>query len=257
MADVTTLRVIVAGAASGIGAVTAKTLAGRGARVVVADVNIAGASKVAEEIKDSGGTAIALQFDLSDEGAIKTMISTAAKELGGLDGLVNMAADMRQETVSRDVGVSDMDAAIWRQTLNVNLIGYGLATKYVLPYLVESGKGSIVNISSGASNAGEPTRPAYGASKAGVNALTRHTARTWGPRNIRANAVAVGLTGTEAVLASLPHDAQLQEYVKAFPLQRVARPEEIASVVIFLLSEESSYVTGQVWGVDGGAIFRD
>ena len=240
----------------GIGAATAKLLASKGARVVVGDINYAGASAVAEEIRSSGNAAWAVQFDLADEASIQHLIATGVEYLGGLDGLVNMAADVRPDLLSRDTAVGDMDVAVWGRTLQVNLIGFGLTTKYAIPHLRHNA-GSIVNISSCAAYAAEAIRPAYASSKAGINALTRHTARTYGHEGIRANAVAPGAIECPGLVEALKSDSDFQRIIEQLPLGRLGKPEEVATTISYLLSRDSSYVTGQIWAVNGGSHLRD
>lgn len=250
------LRIIVAGGATGIGATTSKLLAKNGAKVVIGDINITTAKQVADQIKSAGGTATAIAFDFSQEESIKSLIENAVDFLGGLDGIANMGADLRPEILGRDSGVDTMDASVWRRTMDVNLIGYALSTKYSLPYLLQQVKGTIVNISSASVAIHDPPHPAYSASKAGVQILTKHTAVRWGSQNIRANCVSFGPISTPPMVEAAKNP-KIKEQLEAVPLQRMGEPEEAASAVLYLLSSESCYVTGQVWQVNGGAVCRD
>ncbi|KAF5497352.1 3-oxoacyl-[acyl-carrier-protein] reductase FabG [Colletotrichum siamense] len=258
MASLNGLCIIVAGGGGGIGSITSQVLAKRGATVVIGDIDVDGATRVANKITEAGGKGASYHLDLRTEDSIKSVIETAARQFGRIDGIVNMAACTQPGTIDMDVAVDEMRHTVWREILEVNLIGFGLMTKHAIPYLLrnETG-GSIVNISSGAAHAGEPTRPAYGASKSAVHALTRHTARKWGPQGIRANAIMVGLVGTTQVRELYAEQPYLREAIMSCPLQRMAEPDEIATVIAFLLSRDSSYVTGQVWAVDGGYLFRE
>ncbi|KAJ0367060.1 hypothetical protein COL154_003570 [Colletotrichum chrysophilum] len=148
MATITGLRVIVAGAATGVGAGTAKLLAARGAKVVVADINIAAAKDVGAEINNAGGSATVIEFDLADEQSIKNLIEKGTEWLGGLDSLLNIGADLSPKTLGNDRAVHDMDAEIWHRTFQVNTTGYALTTKYALPHLKQASGGTIINISS-------------------------------------------------------------------------------------------------------------
>ncbi|KAF5585740.1 short-chain dehydrogenase reductase sdr [Fusarium pseudoanthophilum] len=258
MSRIPGLRVIIAGGGSGIGATTAKLLGRHGANVVIGDINIAGAKQVAEDITASGGAAVAAEFDLGNENSVKTLINDGTRTLGGLDGLVNMGAALHQGHLGKDASVAEMDADIWRTTMNVNLIGYALSTKYALPHLVRNKSGSIVNISAAAAFLGEPLYPAYAASKAGIHTLTRHVARNWGRYNVRANALALGLISTEKLAKELDASSALRHVVDdQIPLKRLGDPEEVASAVLYLLSRESAYVTGQVWTINGGLALRE
>ncbi|KAH8714762.1 short-chain dehydrogenase/reductase SDR [Ilyonectria robusta] len=252
MSGVSGLRIIVAGGASGVGKALSQLLAKQGAKLVIGDVNIKGAQGVADDIVAQGGFAVAIYFDLSKENTIKNLMDAGAEKLGGLDGLVNMGADLRPETMGRDARIDDMDTDVWHRTLQVNLTGYALSTKHSLPHFLEQGKGSIVNISSMAAYGSQLTRPAYAASKAGVESLTRHTAAVRAPDNIRVNAVAFGPIATPPMLEAAKQPV-VQEALARLPLRRMGRPNEAAQVVAFFLSDSSSYVTGQVLGVNGGS----
>lgn len=230
------MKILVAGAATGIGEATARRLAAEGANLVLGDINRDGVKAVAADIGAKWEW-----FDLADSGSIKTMVETARTELGGLDGVANIAAALDQETMARDLDLANMDISLWRRVLDANLIGYALIIKEAIPALLAEGGGAIVNVSSITVHMGGVDEPAYVASKAGVNALTRHVATKWGKNNIRANAVAPGL---------VVH-ARMRE------LTRLGRPDDIAAAIAFLLSDDGEWVTGQVWTVDGGRTLRE
>ena len=249
--------VLVAGAAGGIGAATATRLAEEGAHVVVADINRDGADKQAAAINSHGGTAIALQYDQSDEASIVDLVKRTVDHFGSLHGLHANAADIRTEVLENDRSVDAMIAASWEHTIRVNVIGYGLLIREALPHMLNAGAGSIVLTSSASSHYIDPGAqfPAYASSKAAVDALCRHTASLCGRRGIRCNAVAPGAVLTEALRA-----AQTQETVDTFLAatrsNRLGKPEDIANTVTFLLSDDASWVNGQVWSVNGGLTFR-
>ncbi|KAF7596257.1 hypothetical protein BBP40_002401 [Aspergillus hancockii] len=253
------LRIIVAGGASGVGASLARRLAAHGAKVTIGDINATAAQTLAESIATTGGTATGVGFDFSSEPSIQNLITTAASTYAGIDALINMGADLRPETIGKDGNILTMDAAVWRRTMDVNLIGYALTTKYVLPHLLanETG-GAIVNISSVAAWMPEPTWPAYGASKAGVHVLTRHTASAFGEQKVRANAVSFGIIATEPVKVAVREDeGYRRKFVDGSALKRAGEIEEATSLVEWLVSRESGFVTGQVWGVNGGVMMRE
>ncbi|KAB8071060.1 hypothetical protein BDV29DRAFT_159831 [Aspergillus leporis] len=251
------LRIVIAGGASGVGASLAQRLARHGAKVIIGDINATAASNLAASITKSGGTATGLGFDFSQEQSIRALITTGAEAYGGIDGLVNMGADLRPETIGKDGSVLDMDAEVWRRTMDINLIGYALTTKHVLPRLLKQG-GAIVNISSVAAWMPEPMWPAYGASKAGVHVLTRHTASSFGPQKVRANAVSLGVIATEPVKVAVREDPEYRrKFVDGSALKRPGELEEATSLVEYLISRESTFITGQTWGINGGVMMRE
>ncbi|KAI9896157.1 hypothetical protein N3K66_009057 [Trichothecium roseum] len=251
------LRVVVAGGASAIGSVLCKRLASNGAKVIVGDINETAAKATAAEISSAGGNAIGVAFDFSNEDSVRDLIGSSVEAFGGLDGLVNMGADLRAETIGRDFGILDMDPAVWRRTMDVNLIGYALTTKHALPKMFEQGGGSIINISSVTAWMADPGVPAYAAAKAAVHAMTRHTAHTGGPKKVRANAVSFGIINTEPVKAALNNEDYYNKFIPTSALKRVGELEEACSLVEYLLSREATFITGQVWGVNGGVMMRE
>lgn len=249
-------RIVIAGGATGIGAGTAERLAAEGAAVVIGDVNADAARATAKRITDTGGTALVVEFDLADERSIRELFDTAVAEFDGVDGLYNVGAEASPAVMGRDGDLLDMDPAVWRRTFEVNLIGYALTCRAALPLLLEQGGGAIVNTSSAAANVGEPTRAAYGASKAGINALTRHVASRWGQQGIRCNCVAPGLVLTETAEKAM--DAQTLAFARqTIPSPRFGEPSDLAGVVAFLLSDDGEWINGQVWSVNGGALLRE
>lgn len=195
-------------------------------------------------------------FDLADPESLENLVSAAAKHLGGLDGIVNVAADISPSTLGNDVDLLGMDIAIWEKTLSSNLVGYALLIKHALPHLIESGSGSIVNISSGSYFIGEPTRPAYAAAKAGVNTLTRHVASRWGKDNIRCNAISPGMIVTETA-GDLVTEEYMNKILLGMPLPRLGESKDIANGIVFFMSDEAEWITGQVLNINGGAAYRD
>jgi NAD(P)-dependent dehydrogenase (short-subunit alcohol dehydrogenase family) len=249
-------KIVIAGGASGIGAATAERLAAEGAAVVVGDINLDGAQATARSIADAGGTATAVEFDLGDENSIKGLVGRAVAELGGIDGLFNVGADLSLDTMSRDTDLLGMDPAVWRRNHDINLLGYALTCREVIPHFLRQGSGVIVNTSSGAAWGADPSRPAYAASKAGVSALTRHIAGRWGKEGIRCNGIAPGIVLTEALKR---HDVEelKARAMQALKTTRLGEPEDLAAVAAFLLSDDAAYVSGQVWSVCGGWSTRE
>ncbi|MFI1360238.1 SDR family NAD(P)-dependent oxidoreductase [Streptomyces sp. NPDC020898] len=257
MQGLNTKRIVIAGGASGIGAATAERLAAEGAAVVVGDVNIDAAEATAKRITSTGATAFAVEFDLADERSVQALVDTAVSQLGGVDGLYNVAADVSAETLGRDGDLLDMDPAVWRRTLEVNLIGFALTSRAVLPLLLEQGGGAIVNTSSLAAHVGDHARAAYQTSKAGINALTRHIASRWGKQGIRCNCVSPGVVLTESAQTMALSPEALEFTRMTLPSPRFGKPEDLAGIVAFLLSDDGEWINGQVWSVNGGAMLRE
>ncbi len=248
-------RILVAGAATGIGAASAKRLAAEGARVAVGDLDADGAKRVAAAIEEAGGVAFGFGYDQADEDACARLVHQAVEALGGLDGLHTNAADLSPETVGRDRQLLKLDVAVWERTLRVDLIGYAVLIREALPHLLEAGGGAIVCTSSDADRLGQGSQPAYAAAKAGINSLVRHVASRWGADKIRANAIAPGIVLSEAALASQT-SASLERLRAGTKAERLGTPEDVAAAVAFLMSDDGAWVTGQVWGVDGGLVLR-
>lgn len=243
---------VVAGGASGIGAATARLLASRGARVVVADRATEHAAVVASEIEDAGGRAIAVGVDIADAGSVRDLFVQVDRAFGAVSMLFNVAADM--EVLARDSDLLTMELDTWDRTFAVDLRGYVLTLREALPRMVAAGGGAIVNTSSGAVVVGEPQRPAYAAAKAGVEALTRHVAARWGRDGVRCNAVAPGLVDTPRARANA---ADIWEQAAAAnPTGRLGVPADIAGAVAYLLGDDAGWVNGQVLHVGGGAVMR-
>lgn len=245
---------LVAGASRGIGASVAQRLAAEGAKVVVADIDGAGAEKVAAELVAEGGEAVSVQYDQSDEGSVQAMVRSAVDAFGTLDGVHANAADVSGETQAEDRDVSRMTQETWEHVLRTNLIGYAVLIREVLPILRTNG-GAIVCTTSDAAEMGQRALPAYAASKAGVEALVRHTASRWGRDDIRVNAVSPGLILTEAA-RERADEGYIDKTLAATRSHRLGEPQDVASTVVFLLSDDASWVNGQTWSVNGGLIFR-
>lgn len=244
-------RILIAGGATGIGAATAERLGGEGAHVAVADISFERAELTAAGITDRGGRATAYEFDLADTASVEAMVSAAAKELGGIDGLFNVGAAVGLVGKEKDKSVLEVDDDLWRQTFEVNLFGYARTTRAVIPHLLEAGAGSIVNISSGASVLAFADMPAYASSKAAVNSLTRHTAAKFGKSHIRCNAVMPGNVLGESQRRNNNTDIHQASLARMLGT-RLGDPTDLAAIATFLLSDDAEWITGQVWSVDGG-----
>jgi NAD(P)-dependent dehydrogenase (short-subunit alcohol dehydrogenase family) len=249
-------RIVVAGSATGIGAATARRLAEEGASVIAGDINAAGLDETVAAIRANGGTVRAVPFDLAKEESCRALIKACVDSYGGIDGLANVGADLSPSLTARDVDLLGMDEAVWQRTLDVNLMGYTRTIRAALPHMAAQKNGAIVSVSSAAAHIGEDTRPAYATSKIGVNTLTRHVARRWGPDNIRCNAVAPGPVLSESFAKYIPKE-DMKKMTDAMPLRRTGSADEVAAVLCFLLSDDGSWVTGQVWSVGGGWTMRE
>ncbi len=223
----------------------------RAPSVLVVDIDQAAAERVTEGIVGAGGQADAFQADLSDEDQVVATIGAATSRFGRLDVLHNNAALTDSDFLTRDTAVTELALDVWDRTLEVNLRSQMLTCKHAVPEMVRGGGGSIINMSSGASLKGDRTRTAYGVSKAGVNALTMYVATSHGKQGIRVNTILPGLIITDAVRAHLD-EKMLAGLGKATLTPNVGQPEDIADVVVFLASDESRYITGQMIAVDGG-----
>ncbi|WP_262491069.1 SDR family oxidoreductase [Mycobacterium simiae] len=240
---------IVTGAAQGIGQAYAEALAREGASVVVADINAHAAKQVAKQIVGTGGTAIHVPVDVSDEDSAKSMAEHAVSEFGGIDYLVNNAAiygGMKLDlllTVPWDY---------YQKFMSVNHDGVLVCTRAVYKKMAERGGGAIVNQSS---TAAWLYSNFYGLAKVGVNGLTQQLSRELGGMKIRINAIAPGPIDTEATRTVTPGEL-VKHMVNQIPLSRLGTPKDLVGMCLFLLSDEASWITGQIFNVDGGQIIR-
>jgi NAD(P)-dependent dehydrogenase (short-subunit alcohol dehydrogenase family) len=245
--------VAVAGGASGIGAESARRLASEGASVVVGDLNAAGAKGVAAEIADAGGTAIPFEFDLADEASVAALMQAAVNTYGSLDLLHANGAALHLTVPDTDV--VDIDIDVWEETLRVNLRGYLFCIRHAIPEMLRRGGGAIVCTSSAAAVMAMPNMPAYMASKAGINALIRHVAARWGKEGIRCNGVSpAGLIRTPSMESHTRPEYLEQAEATAMSPRAVGDPADIAGAVAYLLSDDASWVNGQIISVGGNVV---
>lgn len=245
--------ILVAGG-GGIGAGLARRFAAEGANVVLGDMALQEAEDVVQGIVSAGGSAVATRLDGAHEESASRAVALACERYGGLDGIhVNFANFIEQDDT---VGVLELPMADFDETMRVNLRGYVVCTRAAVPALLSRGGGSVIYTSSPAACKGEPIRLAYAVAKAGVEALMRHVANRYGQRGIRANCIAPGTTIHEKVEAQL--DDATKEWLRdmAIVKSRFGRPDDIAAMAALLMSDEGSYITGQVIGVDGGVVMR-
>jgi 3-oxoacyl-[acyl-carrier protein] reductase len=238
---------IVTGAARGIGRAIAEKLAALGADIVIADIRLEIASTTASEIgQNTGRKTLPVEVNVADFGSVQAMIDKSLNTFGHVDILVNNAG------ITRDTLIMRMEEADWDAVLDVNLKGVFNCSKAIIRSMMKQHYGRIVNISSVSGQAGQIGQTNYSASKAGVIGFTKALAREVASRQITVNAVAPGFIPT-ALTNDLPDELK-ESILKYTPLGRMGKPEEIASAVAFLASEEAAYITGQVLAVDGGMI---
>jgi NAD(P)-dependent dehydrogenase (short-subunit alcohol dehydrogenase family) len=244
--------ILVCGGATGIGAATVRRLSTEGAIVGIGDVNISGAQALAAELNAAGGNVTAWEYDQASEASINALVESARTHFGRLDGLFANVADL--QTILIDGDILSNDAAVWERTLQVNLLGTVQLVRATLPTMLEQGCGAIVLTSSDAAIAGEPERPAYAASKAAINSLSRHIASKWGQQGIRCNVVSPGFVLTEQLDANM--DQAMKDWMlKGARSPRHGAPQDIAGAVAFLLSDDGEWVNGQAWRVNGGVSY--
>ena len=236
---------IVTGAASGIGKATAKMLASYGAKVVIADVNTEGV-KVVNQISSNGGNALFVHCDVSTDSEINELIEKTIQNFGTIDILVNNAgigADTKPfENIANDE---------WERMIKIDLTGPFKVCRAVIPYMKEKKYGKIINISSGSGLIGCEFCSHYAAAKAGLIGFTQSIAKELAELHINANVIAAPTTDTP-MLAETGFDEQLEQINKEIPWGRIAQPEDIASMILYLASDASEYVTGQVLAPNGG-----
>ena len=235
---------LVTGAAQGIGKAVALLLARNAADLVISDINLEKAEETAREIQSIGRGAMAIKVDVANLGDVEQMVEAVLERFGHIDILINNAG------ITRDRLILRMTEEDWDAVLNINLKGTFHCTKMVIRHMSKQRNGKIVNIASVVGEMGNAGQANYSASKAGVIGFTKTIAREFAQRGINVNAIAPGYIETPMTEA-LPEKAK-EELKRIIPMERLGRPEDVAEAVLFLVSEASSYITGQVLNVNGG-----
>jgi NAD(P)-dependent dehydrogenase (short-subunit alcohol dehydrogenase family) len=228
-------------------------MAQRGAAVVVADIDEAGAQNVADDIVARGDRAIACATDVRSENDVRNVVARAVAEFGRLDIMHNNAAALGPDVLGRDLDLVSMTVELWDLTMAVSLRGVMLGCKYALPPMLEQGGGVILNTTSVAGQTGDVKRAAYGSAKAGVDTLTKYVATMYGKQGIRCNAIAPGLILSPPAVANLTPE-MLDATLRNRLVTRAGTPEDVAAMATFLASDEAGFITGQTFNVDGGVL---
>ncbi len=251
------LRFVITGSAVGIGAGTARLAASRGARVVVSDMNDEDGRQLVDEINNAGGEAIYQHCDVTDDAQVEALMAAAEEAFGGIDILHNNAG-VHESTLGGELSLESMSRETFEKVMSINVTGVWLCSKYALPYLRKSDCASIINAGSTSSLSGYPQCQAYGASKGAVMQLTKMLAVDLAPDKIRVNCYCPGSIHTRIVdnfLAAAPDPkAMLNTMTMTHLIPRMGQPVDVAELVCFLASPESSFVNGAVWTIDGGSL---
>ena len=247
---------LVTGSAQGMGLAIATTLADEGAKVVIADIQEDTIEQSVKDLKSKGVEALGVKIDVTDKGSVAAGIKKVVDEWGRLDLLVNNAGG----ALHTPHILGEIEEKHWDLVVNVNLKGAFFCCQQAIPVMVKQGKGAIVNISALAAHyRASLAGVQYTAAKAGVEGLTRQLAYDWGPEGIRVNAVAPTVTMTGDRVRGLwegKGEEEQRKILSNIPLRRLSEPSEIAAAVVFLASDESSYVTGVTLDVVGGRYLR-
>ncbi|MEH7097024.1 SDR family NAD(P)-dependent oxidoreductase [Neobacillus vireti] len=240
---------IVTGGGSGIGRAAALRFAKEGAKVIVADIDSANGEETVNYILEQEGSSIFVKTDVADPVQIKQLVDAATSTYGDLHIMFNNAGVGNSEVRSVDLSVEE-----WDRVVDINLKGVFLGIKYAVPALIKSGGGSIINTSSLLGLKGQKFVSAYNASKAGVVVLTQNAALEYGKYNIRVNAIAPGVIDTKIIDNWKQNERKWPIISRANALGRIGTPEEVANAVLFLASDEASFITGTTLSVDGGGL---
>ncbi|MFG3531000.1 SDR family NAD(P)-dependent oxidoreductase [Streptomyces sp. NPDC047917] len=239
---------VITGAGSGIGRSAAELMSRQGARVVVADHNTQAAEETAAIIEAAGGQALPVTVDVTDEGSVADMVAATVREFDGLHVLCNHVGGTNPR---RDLDLLRMDMDEFDRAVALNVRSTLLGSRHAVPHMIGAGGGSIINTASVAALVGDVLQTSYGAVKAAVVSITKSIAVQYGPQNVRCNAIAPGAVMTPALENNLPEDV-VEALRRGNALPYLGSPEDIGHTMVFLASDESRYLTGQLLVVDGG-----
>jgi NAD(P)-dependent dehydrogenase (short-subunit alcohol dehydrogenase family) len=240
---------IVTGGANGIGRATALLFAKEGAKVTIADLDSYSGEETVRQIIETGGEALFLKTDVTVSSQVKELIDASTTQFGSLNIMFNNAG-----VGNREVRSVDLTEEEWDKVIDINLKGVYLGIKHAVPELIKAGGGAIINTSSLLGLKGQKFMSAYNASKAGVVVLTQNAALEYGKFNIRVNAIAPGVIDTKIIEGWKQNERKWPIISRANALGRIGTPEEVANAVLFLASDEASFVTGTTLSVDGGGL---
>ncbi len=250
------MSVVITGGARGIGASTALMVASRGGRVTISDVDDREGQQVVAEIQAAGGHAAYQHCDITDAEEVKALMAFAAETHGGID-VVHNNAGVHESMLAEDCSIENMADDVWDKVLAINLRGPWLCSKYAVPYLKESSYASIINAGSNASFTGASGNLAYGPSKTGIVGLTRNLAVDLARYSIRVNCYCpsnIRTRMTEEYINSSGDPNAMFNLTKTHLIPRLGEPDEIAELVCYLASRQSSFVNGAIWLIDGGQL---
>ena len=240
---------IVTGAGAGIGRGIAERFGREGASVVIAEIDAATGDAAARSILDAGGDAIFVQTDVSDEAQVRSMVQRALGRYKKIDVLCNNAAVL---LVHQEARAHELTNETWDRTMAVNLRGYWLCSKYVIPAMLRQGGGSIIHVASPTGLFGFTRLTAYSTSKGGVVGLMRAMAADYAPDHIRVNAIVPGTIDTPMNAFTLADPKNRARFAELAPARRLGTPEDLSGIAVYLASDDSSYCVGGIFTVDGG-----
>lgn len=237
---------IITGGGNGIGRETVLTFVREGAKVVIADFDEKSGQILLNEVRELSGSAIFQKVDVSNQESVQQMVEATINEFGRIDILINNAG------ITSDAMLTKLTAEAWQKVIDVNLTGVFYCTQAVIPFMVQQGKGKIINTSSISGVYGNVGQTNYAATKAGVVGMTKTWAKELGRKGINVNAVAPGFIET-GMVAKVPEKV-IEKLIQQVPLQRLGQPRDIANAYLFLASSEADFVNGSILHVDGGIV---